>query len=92
IKAPDIYNLTDRNIGIFVSPEAANEAPSFDRYINSFKPKIYNRSGTNRIGYSGQVSFQVLQHKNPNSTTVDGDYPAGLYSFVLQPGETKLFT
>ncbi|MDK1631808.1 hypothetical protein QOL26_07610 [Acinetobacter baumannii] len=85
IKAPDIYNLTDRNIGIFLSPEAANEAPSFDRDINSFKPKIYNRSGTNRIGYSGQVSFQVLQHKNPNSTTVDGDYPAGLYSFVLQP-------
>ncbi|AYX91705.1 hypothetical protein R7J54_13630 [Acinetobacter baumannii] len=92
IKAPDIYNLTDRNIGIFLSPEAANEAPSFDRDINSFKPKIHNRSGTNRIGYSGQVSFQVLQHKNPNSTTVDGDYPAGLYSFVLQPGETKLFT
>ncbi|EPL0706972.1 hypothetical protein Q7567_08200 [Acinetobacter baumannii] len=92
IKAPDIYNLTDRNIGIFLSPESVNEASSFDRDVNSFKPKIFNRTGQNRVGYSGQVSFQVLQHKNPNSTTVDGDYPVGSYSFILQPGETKVFT
>ncbi|MDS7929636.1 hypothetical protein RMB13_09115 [Acinetobacter sp. V102_4] len=92
IKAPSIYNLTDRNLGIYLSPEAANESTNFERGIDTFKPKIYNRSGQNRVGYSGQVGFQVIQHRDPNAISVDGDYPVGLYSFVLQAGESKIFT
>ncbi len=90
--APSIYNLTDRNFGIFLSPESSNESHSFERDVQNFKPKIWGRSGTNRIEYNGQVGFQVIQHKNPNSVSIDGDYPVGIYSFVLQPNESKIFT
>lgn len=90
--APSIYNLTDRNYGIFLSPEADNESYSLERDLQGFKPTIWNRSGQSRTGYSGQVGFQVVQHKNPNSLTVNGDYPVGVYSFVLQPNESKIFT
>ncbi|TCM61853.1 hypothetical protein EC844_1267 [Acinetobacter calcoaceticus] len=90
--APSIYNLTDRNYGIFLSPESDNESYALERGLQDFKPKLWNRSGQNRVGYTGQVSFQVVQHKNPNSLTVDGDYPVGVYSFILQPNESKIFT
>lgn len=92
VVAPQIYNLSDRNFGIFLSPESENESFSLERGIQDFKPKVWNRSGTNRIGYTGQVGFQVIQHKNPNSVSIDGDYPTGIYSFILQPSESKLFT
>ncbi|MBN6515568.1 hypothetical protein [Acinetobacter pittii] len=92
VVAPSIYNLTDRNFGIFINPESSHESHSLERAIQSFKPKIWDRSGTNRIEYNGQVSFQIVQHKNPNSVSIDGDYPVGIYSFVLQPNESKTFT
>lgn len=92
ITAPSIYNLTDRNIGIYMTPEGANEACYFNRTETTITPFVFNRSGQNRIGYEGQVSFQVVQHKNPNSVSSDGDYAVGSYTFILQPNESKIFT
>ncbi|MDV2440331.1 hypothetical protein QR665_12740 [Acinetobacter gerneri] len=92
ITAPTIYNLTDRNIGIYITPEGANESCYFSRTETTLTPYVFNRSGQNRIGYEGQVSFQVVQHKNPNSVSSDGDYAVGSYTFILQPNESKIFT
>ena len=54
-------DFTDTRYTIILNPEGSHEAWDIDRNVDNFTIHIFNRSGTNRIGYSGKASYVVIQ-------------------------------
>lgn len=54
-------DFTDSRYAISLTPEGPHEAWTITRNESSFDISVFNRSGTNRIGYSGKVSYAIFQ-------------------------------
>lgn len=70
---------------ILINPEAGHEAWSIARTQGGFTANIFNRSGRNRIGYSGLVSYLVLEPKDGKGAT-PSTYPCLLMAGVSEVG------
>jgi hypothetical protein len=80
INRPDGQSIdfTDPNVVVLVTPEGVHEAWDTTRYKDRFDINVYNRSGTNRVGYTGKVSWAVfLQEGDINL------YRAGTYEIII---------
>lgn len=55
-----IYSLADNTIAFLCCPEGSHEAWDISREITKIITKVYNRSGTNRIVYSGRTNFIAI--------------------------------
>lgn len=56
------FDLTQTTFfSIFISPEAGHEAWELTRGQNSFSVNVWHRSGTNRVGYTGKISYSIMQ-------------------------------
>ena len=85
-----VPELRDNRYSILLTPEGGHEAHAISRSKTGFNFNIWDRSGTNRVGYSGQVSWAVVQNSADYQIGGNGDYVnAGVYNIPLIPGETK---
>lgn len=92
--SPDIKNtldidLTNVRYSIIFIPEAAHEAWGSWRLPDGFHVGVWNRSGTRRVGWSGNVSWCVIETMPSNANEGNGNYVPGVYSFAIYPGSTK---
>lgn len=55
---------------ILITPEQPNEGWVITRLQKGFKLYVFNRSGTNRIGYSGLISFSVYKNSSQTRTKI----------------------
>lgn len=60
IPAPPGHDFTDPLYFPIITPEGQNEGWSITRTTAGFAVNIFNRSGGNRVGYSGKVSWAVF--------------------------------
>lgn len=61
VGAPRGLDLSDTNrYAMFVSPEGGHEGWSILRIGTGIDVNIWNRSGTGRVGYSGNISWMVV--------------------------------
>jgi len=88
------YNITDTTkYAIMFTPEGGHEGWSLARAANGITPNVFNRSGTNRIGYAGQNSWALVQLKadsdidNPKRTIFA---KPGSYQFTLKKDKNYL--
>ena len=87
-----VEDLRDNKYVIHITPEGNHEAWAFQRLAQSIKVEMWHRSGTNRIGYTGNVNWSVIQASGNSVIGGDGDYIiAGTYSIPILPNETKKF-
>ena len=54
-------DFTDTRYIILITPESSHEGWTVARSTDSFQINVWNRSGTNRVNYSGIVSYAVIQ-------------------------------
>lgn len=54
-------DFTDDRYAIILTPEGSHEAWNIGRNVDNFTISVFNRSGTNRVGHSGRVSYLVIQ-------------------------------
>lgn len=54
-------DFTDTRYVISVTPEAGHEGWDITRGTESFSVNVWNRSGTNRVGYDGKIGYVVTQ-------------------------------
>lgn len=87
IPVPANLDFTDTNFVPFITPEGGHEGWSITRTEQGFKVNVYNRSGQNRIGYSGRVNWTVFAIKKPVNRKV---YYQGTHSIVVPSGKTAL--
>lgn len=99
--APVIYrpensniNFLDARYAIHITPEGGHEAWSIVRQDTRVDLNVFNRSGTNRIGYNGIINWSIVQVEGLTSTTGNGTY---VYTgtpvvFPILSGESKAFT
>ena len=95
IKRPTSSNISflDTRYALQLTPEAGHEAWESWRNDDRIDFNIWNRSGTNRVGYSGNVSWSIIQTEGLTSSAGNGDY---VYTgtpvvFPILPGESKSF-
>ncbi|WP_111857852.1 phage tail protein [Acinetobacter sp. CFCC 10889] len=86
-----VDDLRDNKYLIQVTPENTHEAWEIKREAQSFTVTIWNRSGSNRIGYSGSANWAVIQATGETVAGGNGDYYAGRYFIQVLPNETKDF-
>lgn len=83
-------DLTNVRYSLAVTPEGSHEAWNIGRLSNGFSLSVFNRSGTSRIGYNGNVSWTVTETTPSNADEGNGSYGAGVYSFYVYPSTSKL--
>ncbi|ADI90449.1 sperm-activating peptide [Acinetobacter oleivorans] len=87
-----VTDLRDSKYAIQLTPESSHEGWSITRAEKSFSYEVWNRSGQNRIDYSGAVSWSVLQVAAETLNDGNGDYTVpGVYIIPIQPKELKEF-
>ncbi|HDI5715250.1 TPA: sperm-activating peptide, partial [Acinetobacter baumannii] len=87
-----VTDLRDSKYAIHLTPESMHEAWTITRSEKSFDYEVWNRSGQNRIGYSGIVSWSVIQVAAETLNDGNGDYTVpGVYIIPIQPKEQKEF-
>lgn len=92
INVADIVDdLRESKYVIQVTPEGSHEAWDLTRHEKAFDLLVFNRSGTNRIGYSGNINWSIIQNSTFNPTSGNGDYFAGEYLIPILPKEKKKF-
>ena len=84
-----IKDLRDNKYAIHLTPENDHEAWNFKRLAHAIQVNMWDRSGTNRIAYSGNVSWSVIQTQAESASGGNGDYYAGTYNIAILPNETK---
>lgn len=82
-------DLTNVRYGISLTPEGGHEAWNITRKQNGFYLNMFNRSGTNRIGYNGNINWSVIETMPSGVDEGNGSYGAGTYSFLIYPNTTK---
>lgn len=90
IPKPSGANIDLSNVVILMTPEGQNEGWSIARSAEKINANIFNRSGTSRIGYSGLVSYAVLNQKvfDPNENPTF--FPHLLMAGVSEVGNFKI--
>ncbi|MFZ6504606.1 phage tail protein, partial [Acinetobacter baumannii] len=56
-----VTDLRDSKYAIYLTPESPHEAWKLTRAEKGFSYEVWDRSGQNRIGYSGTVNWSVVQ-------------------------------
>lgn len=66
------YKYSDRSkVGILVCPEGGHEGWSVSRTDNDFTINVWDRSGTNRVGYSGNINWIIFEISDaPNKSGI----------------------
>lgn len=82
-------DLTNVRYAITLTPEAAHEAYGSWRLTDGFHVGIWNRSGTRRVGYNGNISWVVVETMPSSPDEGNGSYLPGSYSFAIYPGSSK---
>ena len=54
-------DFTDTRYVIQITPEGEHEGWSISRQAESFSVNVWSRSGTNRVGYGGNINYTVVQ-------------------------------
>ncbi len=87
-------NFLDTRYAIQVSPEGGHEAWSIARQDSKISIEVFSRSGTNRIGYSGNISWAIIQTEGLTSEAGNGlyVYTGTAVVFPILAGESKAFT
>lgn len=75
---------------ILMTPEGAHEGWTISRLKDGFNATIFNRSGTNRVGYSGLVNYAVLNPKDGSDLTPSSVYPCLLMAGVSEGGNFSI--
>lgn len=95
IKKPAGSNISflDTRYAIQITPEGGHEAWSISRQDTKIGLNVFNRSGTNRVGYSGNINWSVVQTEGLSSSAGNSDY---IYTgtpvvFPILAGESKSF-
>lgn len=95
ITKPSGSNISflDTRYAIQITPEGGHEAWEMARADDKITINVWNRSGTNRIGYNGNISWAIVQSEGLTSTAGNGDY---VYTgtpvvFPILAGESKSF-
>ena len=95
IKKPAGSNISflDTRYAVQITPEGGHEAWSISRQDAKIDVNVWNRSGTNRISYSGNINWSVVQTEGLTSSAGNGDY---VYTgtpvvFPILAGESKSF-
>ena len=95
IQKPDGSNISflDTRYAIQITPEGGHEAWSLTRQDAKIGVNVWNRSGTKRIGYSGNINWSIVQTEGLTSSAGNGDY---VYTgtpvvFPILAGESKSF-
>lgn len=83
IPAPAGFDFTNPNYVPIISPESLHEGWTITRTAAGFKVDVNSRSGTNRIGYSGKVSWAVFMLVGMTNQTILGP---GNHNFKFKPG------
>lgn len=87
IPVPANIDFTDTNFLPFITPEAGHEGWSIARTAEGFKVNVFNRSGTNSIGYSGRVNWVVFAVKKPINRKI---YFKGQHSITVPAGKSAM--
>jgi|GEM_PF-5752921 len=95
ITKPTAINMSflDTRYAVQLTPEGGHEAWSLTRHDDKIAINIWNRSGTNRIGYTGNINWSVIQTEGLTASAGNGDY---IYTgtpvvFPILAGESKSF-
>lgn len=76
------------NAVAFACPDGEHEGLYISRELNQIRPYIHNRSGTNRIEYTGLVSLTAMAKYLPHyQDHMDAEYPRIVYAQVLEQNE-----
>lgn len=87
-----VTDLRDSKYAIYLTPERSHEAWNLTRAEKGFSYEVWDRSGQNRIGYSGTVNWSVVQVAAETLNDGNGDYTVpGVYIIPIQPKEQKEF-
>lgn len=86
-------SFLDTRYALQITPEGGHEAWEVARQDSKFVLNVWNRSGTNRIGYTGNVNWSVIQTEGLTSSAGNGEY---FFSgvpvvFPILAGESKSF-
>ena len=86
-------SFLDTRYAIQITPEGGHEAWSISRQDTKIGLNVFNRSGTNRVGYSGNINWSVVQTEGLSSSAGNSDY---IYTgtpvvFPILAGESKSF-
>lgn len=82
-------DLTNVRYALSITPEGGHEAYGTWRTPEGFHVGIWNRSGTRRVGYGGNVSWVVVETMPSSPDEGNGSYLPGSYSFAIYPGASK---
>lgn len=95
ISRPASSNISflDTRYAIQITPEGGHEAWEIARADDKITLNVWNRSGTSRVGYNGNISWSIIQAEGLTSTAGNGDY---VYTgtpvvFPILAGESKSF-
>lgn len=95
INRPDGSSISflDARYAIQITPEAGHEAWEMARTDSKISLNVWNRSGTNRIGYGGRISWSITQTEGLTSTSGNGNYyyTGSEIVFPILSGESKSF-
>lgn len=69
-----VDDLRDTKYVLTITPEGGHEGWTISRALKSFTYNVYDRSGTNRVGYGGRVNWNVIQASPDSQIIGDGEY------------------
>lgn len=85
------YSLVDRSIVHLFCPEATHEGWSSTREANQIKTNVFDRSGTNRIGYGGRIGWAMIDTQraliNKGFVAASTQLTQEIKSGVIEAGE-----
>lgn len=81
------WDFTKSDYAIFITPEGGHEAWGISRAKDKFFIDVFNRSGTNRVGYSGKVNWAIFKITPKQNFTI---YYEGTYTLKIKPGASIL--
>lgn len=79
------WDFTKEDYAIFLTPEGGHEAWDISRAVDKFSVNVFNRSGTNRVGYSGKVNWAIFVIAKKLEFKA---YYEGVYKLILKAGQT----
>lgn len=90
VQAPSDKTINFDKAVILMTPEGAHEGWTINRVKDGFNANIYNRSGTNRVGYSGLVNYAVIEPKKGTDLTPPSVFPCLLMAGVSEVGNFSI--
>ncbi|MDH2636793.1 phage tail protein [Acinetobacter nosocomialis] len=85
-----VDDLRDTKYVLTITPEGGHEGWTITRALKSFTYSVFDRSGTNRVGYGGRVNWSVIQASPDSQIVGDGEYTLpGDYVIGIAANTTK---